>query len=304
MSRLSEWVDMQVRLVQHGGTVAVFRLKGPDDTNYGTWPVGTERLADCIATTASMLSEELPKGRHSFSVHAYDADGGEVAVMPYGVDGRSAGATSAAAEQLTLQKATSAAIFNANVLNEGLRKQVENLNQSLAELSGSNVELIDRLQQMAADNAARDIADMRKDALNDALVAACAAVKNHAEPLLELVLAKWGTKLKPELAAPPAPATSATQAPDEPTTPVEPVQPPVTSERAEPAQTSEAVNGSIAERDPEPDNGHRGDPRHTPARDESHDRKRSQASRGNGTPSSGKEGRAKRASRARAARNT
>jgi hypothetical protein len=302
MSRLSEWVDMQVRLVQHGGTVAVFRLKGPDDTNYGTWPVGTERLADCIATTASMLSDELPKGRHSFSVHAYDADGGEVAVMPYGVDGRSAGATSAAAEQLTLQKATSAAIFNANVLNEGLRKQVENLNQSLAELSGSNVELIDRLQQMAADNAARDIADMRKDALNDALVAACAAVKNHAEPLLELVLAKWGPKNKPELTAPSAPSPPATQAPTEPTTPVEPAQPTVTSERAEPAQTSEPSNGSTAERDPEPDNGHRGDPRHQTARDAVNDRKRTQAGRRNGSSGASKTSRAAPASRARARR--
>jgi hypothetical protein len=303
MSRLSEWVDMQVRLVQHGGTVAVFRLKGPDDTNYGTWPVGTERLADCIATTASMLSDELPKGRHSFSVHAYDADGGEVAVMPYGVDGRSAGATSAAAEQLTLQKATSAAIFNANVLNEGLRKQVENLNQALAELSSSNVELIDRLQQMAADNAARDIADMRRDAVNDALVAACAAVKTHAEPLLELILMKWGPNPNPELAAAPtpAPATSAAQVSPEPTTPVEPAQPTVTSERAEPAQTSEPINGST-ERDPEPDHGHRGDPRHEATRDAVDDRKRPQAGRRNGASSAGKASRATPASRARGRR--
>jgi len=303
MTRLSEWVDMQCRLVQHGGTVAVFRLKGPDETNYGTWPIGTEKLSDCIATTAAMVSEELPKGRHAFHVHAYDADGGEVAVMPFGVEGRSSGATSAAAEQLTLQKATSAAIFNANVMNEGLRKQVENLNSSIAELSAGNVELIDQIHKMAAENAARDIADMRKDAVNDAIITVCSAVKKNAEPLLGLLLAKWGPDAKkPALSAPstpaavpaaaPAPSPAPEPAPQAAAAPASPLEPnvepatdqptqTVTSERTDrpPATEREPTNGQAARRDPEPDHDHRGDPAHQATGNSADDRKRTAAGR-------------------------
>lgn len=197
MSRLTEWVDMQRRLVQHGSGVAVLRLKGPDDSVWGTWPIDTEHLADTITATVQIISEELPKGRHPCQIRAYDENGGEVSVMPLSVEGKSSAATSAAAEQLTLQKATSAAIYNANVMNEGLRKQVEHLNESLSTLAENNVTLIDQLQTMAANNAERDLRDARRDAANEAFLAVCGAVQKNAAPLLELVLLKWGPKDKP-----------------------------------------------------------------------------------------------------------
>lgn len=213
MSRLSEWVDIQRRLVAHGGTVAYLRLKGPDDSTWGTWPITTENLADTIAATLSILSEELPKGKHPCMLRAYDEAGGEVSVLPQSVEGKSGVATSIAAEQLTLQKATSAAIYNANVMNEGLRKQVEHLNDSLATLAENNVTLIDQLQRMAAENADRDIRDARRNAANEAFLALCGAIQKNAEPLLELVVSKWNARKEPELmpAAPNAPPTETTE---------------------------------------------------------------------------------------------
>ncbi len=305
MSRLTEWVDMQCRLVQHGGTVAIFRLKGPDETVYGTWPVGLEHIADAISTTIGMLGDELPKGRHGYMLHAYDADGGEVSTLPVGVEGRSSAATSAASEQLTLQKATSAAIFNANVLNEGLRKQLESSNQQLGELCENNAILIDRITTMAATNAARDIEDMRKDALNDALVAICAAVKQHAEPLLAFALEKWGPKPNaPKLAAPspaPTPPVTSEQPPAEPKPATEPPHDPSPPES--PPEPEKSNGQHAPERDPEPGDDIRSDAGHTTARNPTHDRKRSAADRKHGTSSARPPSRATRTKRAGAARN-
>jgi hypothetical protein len=250
MSRLSEWVDMQRRLVQHGSGVSILRLKGPDDSTWGTWPIQTENLADTVAATVGMIAEELPKGRHACMLRAYDESGGEVSVLPQSVEGRSSAATSAAAEQLTLQKATSAAIYNANVQNEGLRKQIEHLNDAISTLSENNVTLIDQLQTMAAANADRDLKDARRDAATEMFIAVCGAVKAHAEPLLGLALAKWGPKpaltegtldppTSPSANSPSSPS-SAPPAPSPP--PVEPIERGKADDRPEATQPSDDVD--------------------------------------------------------------
>jgi hypothetical protein len=226
MSNLSEWIDMQRRLVDHGSRVTTIRLRGPDGDVWGTWPVETEDLADAIVATMAMLQDGMPKGSYQVKVWAYDAADREVSMLPDTLRGRSQSATSAASEQLTLQKSTAAALYNAKVMNEGLAQQVAQLNQALESLQSSNLELMSTVTNMAAQTAERDIADMRRDALNDALITVGRWVEKNSDPLLTMLLAKFGPKLLPPEQQPTTESADAEAAKPEPAAPPEPTEPP------------------------------------------------------------------------------
>jgi hypothetical protein len=190
MSRLEEWVSNTIRTIEGTSVARLFRLKGPDQSTWGTWPADTPELGATIQACMLMLGEELPKGRHQVQVWAYDENGNELAMLPQAVHGRSDAAATAAAEQLTLQKATSAAIANATAMNEGLRRQIEVLNKAITETTESNVELLDTVQTLVAETAQREMAEARRNMVNQTLGVVCEAVQQYAKPLLALLVGK------------------------------------------------------------------------------------------------------------------
>lgn len=227
MSRLEDWVEQQAKTITGKSKVQLFRLRGPDQSTWGTWPADSEEVAAAIQQCMVMLGEELPKGRHPVTVWAFDETGAEVAMLPQAVHGASDAATATGAgEALTLQKATSAAIMNANSLNEGLRRQCEHLNTALAETTQSNIELIETVQKLVAQNAEREMAESRREALNTTVHVVAEALQAHAPQLIGMLLGKLGTQEDeskpddgpPKLEGPPAPA---------PTPQPEPPNPPV-----------------------------------------------------------------------------
>lgn len=216
MSKLEDWVDRQLRMIQGTSRACLFRLKGPDQSTWGTWTHETPELAATIQGTIAMLADELPKGRHAVTVWSYDEAGNELAMLPQAIHGVSDAATSAAAEQMTLQKATSAAIHNAEILNEGLRRQIAHLNEAISETSKNNVELLDTVQTLVAEHAQREMKEHRRDKLDATFHLVCDALGQHAPLLIELLMQRLKGKPAADAivkhvnstpAAPPTPPT-------------------------------------------------------------------------------------------------
>jgi len=100
-----EWIEEQRTLIDNGIAAATIRLEGVDETAWGTWPIALEGLADRIDATIATLADDLPKGRHNLRLLALDAKQLQIACRPLTITGKSAAASQAISDHVSISKA-------------------------------------------------------------------------------------------------------------------------------------------------------------------------------------------------------
>jgi hypothetical protein len=183
--RLSDWLKRQKQIVEAGGRAAhTLILEGPDQKAWGSWPIQMKGLEEGATESQRGLEAGLATGQHLARWVALDAEGAQIAVLPITLQGRSNDASTAAKDAQALQRATSAALNNAEqvqtmLLNQLTRSEARNerIEEDLGELRGLLQGIMAEGQTSAVDS---QIALAREARMND--------LQKQAAPILDALL--------------------------------------------------------------------------------------------------------------------
>lgn len=148
MSRFDNWLDLQLRLVDDGVACATIILEGPDGSPWGTWPSRFPNLGDSIDGIMSSFARELPRGKHACKLLALASDKTQISVYPMTVVGASQEATDSVQQQLTLQRAASLFIANAERSQKGLETMLTRTAEIAESVCRANAVLTDELTKL------------------------------------------------------------------------------------------------------------------------------------------------------------
>lgn len=193
--RLSQWLDLQQRLINAGVAASQIRLEGPDSTPWGTWPIDLEDLPGTIRLAMTTLGEELPNGRHAARLIALDGEGNQLSVLPRAITGHCAMATSHASESVTYAKASAMVQQTAEQALLSLTNRAESAETRALELSEAVLALVQTVTEMQADGLDQELKRQESAAKADAFRMIGKSIAESLGPLTAIFAEGLATKL-------------------------------------------------------------------------------------------------------------